>query len=258
MVKKAMVIFAVPAVFAVMFFGTIVTVSDELPDPDARIREVVSAHETRIARAASEFIDAVDQADAEIKNELGELSAEFAQHGDEEGRAAVEQMLESLLNRDYPDVLAEAAHGAKNDRHAGLVSALGPVLVNASGEEAPSSLLSQKDYVLLYFSAEWCPPCRQFTPLLTDFYEEYSEKGSLEVVFFSVDRSADDMYAYMQGYDMNWLAVPYDRRNESGLAGTFNVRSVPRLLALDGEGRVVKDSQVQGPLQVLHDLASEL
>ena len=31
--------------------------------------------------------------------------------------------------------------------------------------------LCSQDLVLYYFSAHWCPPCRQFTPMLKDFYE---------------------------------------------------------------------------------------
>ena len=27
-------------------------------------------------------------------------------------------------------------------------------------------------YVLLFFSAEWCPPCNQFVQVLKDFYNE--------------------------------------------------------------------------------------
>ena len=30
---------------------------------------------------------------------------------------------------------------------------------------------NSQDLVLYYFSAHWCPPCRQFTPMLKDFYE---------------------------------------------------------------------------------------
>ena len=31
--------------------------------------------------------------------------------------------------------------------------------------------LAGKQLVCFYFSAHWCPPCRQFTPILKDFYE---------------------------------------------------------------------------------------
>ena len=34
--------------------------------------------------------------------------------------------------------------------------------------------LAGKQLVCFYFSAHWCPPCRQFTPILKDFYEVIS------------------------------------------------------------------------------------
>jgi nucleoredoxin len=45
-------------------------------------------------------------------------------------------------------------------------------LVKSDGSfVSADSALEGKDLVLYYFSAHWCPPCRQFTPMLKDFYE---------------------------------------------------------------------------------------
>ena len=51
-------------------------------------------------------------------------------------------------------------------------SLAGQTLVKAYGSSVPAdSALAGKNLVLYYFSAHWCPPCRQFTPMLKDFYE---------------------------------------------------------------------------------------
>ena len=43
----------------------------------------------------------------------------------------------------------------------------------------------------LYFSAHWCPPCRQFTPMLKQFYADYKAKDpNFEIVFVSGDHRA--------------------------------------------------------------------
>ena len=55
--------------------------------------------------------------------------------------------------------------------------------------------LSKYDTVLLYFSAHWCPPCREFTPLLKSFYEKLPP-GSAKIVFVSWDKSDQDFLSY--------------------------------------------------------------
>ena len=51
-------------------------------------------------------------------------------------------------------------------------SLAGQTLEKSDGSSVTAdSALEGKDLVLYYFSAHWCPPCRQFTPMLKDFYE---------------------------------------------------------------------------------------
>ena len=48
------------------------------------------------------------------------------------------------------------------------------------------SALADKQVVGLYFSAHWCPPCRGFTPKLTEVYTAIKGTDkSLEIVFVS-------------------------------------------------------------------------
>jgi nucleoredoxin len=47
-----------------------------------------------------------------------------------------------------------------------------------------------------------CPPCRSFTPLLTDFYN--ANKDDLEIIFVSSDRDEDSFSQYFG--KMPWLA----------------------------------------------------
>lgn len=57
---------------------------------------------------------------------------------------------------------------------------------NHAGETAEYAALAKGKVTALYFSAHWCPPCRQFTPQLVDFYN--SKRGTpeeFEIVFVS-------------------------------------------------------------------------
>ena len=60
----------------------------------------------------------------------------------------------------------------------------------------------------LYFSANWYPPCRNFTPVLVDMYEQLKTNGSnFEIVYVSSD---EDLNAFNNYHAlMPWLAIPF-------------------------------------------------
>ena len=48
---------------------------------------------------------------------------------------------------------------------------LGQQLLRKTGEVVlADEVLKDKKIIGYYFSAHWCPPCRNFTPILSDFY----------------------------------------------------------------------------------------
>ncbi|KAJ6981406.1 nucleoredoxin 1 [Populus alba x Populus x berolinensis] len=54
-------------------------------------------------------------------------------------------------------------------------------LIRNNGDQVKVSNLVGK-IVGFYFSGSWCGPCRNFTPLLVEVYEQLSSKGDFEVV----------------------------------------------------------------------------
>ncbi len=136
----------------------------------------------------------------------------------------------------------EDSVAAKTDDSApkdGLEELFGTRLQNADGEETTLAELEGKK-VGLYFSAHWCPPCRAFTPLLVDAYNQLQADGKpFEIVFVSSDRSAEAMRAYMKEYDMDWLALPFEAEQRSALAQRFGVRGIPTLVVVDADGRTL-------------------
>ncbi|XP_014673718.1 PREDICTED: LOW QUALITY PROTEIN: nucleoredoxin-like [Priapulus caudatus] len=125
-----------------------------------------------------------------------------------------------------------------------LRNILGPSVVNRAGESVDLCQYNANGKVIgLYFSAHWCSPCRAFTPVLVDFYNELkkSESGAdLEIVFVSSDRDQSSFDEYFA--EMPWLAVPFQERDRKAkLSKKFRVQGIPSLVLLDGiSGKVIQ------------------
>ena len=117
-----------------------------------------------------------------------------------------------------------------------LQELVGPELINAAGEKAPTSSLAGK-VVGLYFSAAWCSPCRAFTPELVKLRDSASDK--FEVVFVSSDHSPKAQQKYMKDYKMNWLAVPHDSPLREQLQQRYDIQSLPSLVIINDQGGLI-------------------
>mmetsp|Transcript_33723 Transcript_33723/g.24757 ORF Transcript_33723/g.24757 Transcript_33723/m.24757 type:complete len:150 (-) Transcript_33723:53-502(-) len=119
----------------------------------------------------------------------------------------------------------------------------GKVFSSKSGEVQVNSSLSDKKFVGIYFSAHWCPPCRAFTPVLGEIYDQIKEtvgENELEIVFVSSDSDEGSFAEYYS--HMPWLALPFsDRSAAQELGRKYGVRGIPSLIILNGQSGVVVD-----------------
>lgn len=107
---------------------------------------------------------------------------------------------------------------------------LGAQLITKAGLQPTRQALGEPAVVALYFSAHWCQPCRQFTPMLAAALAQPSPQ--LSVVFISSDR---DEASFRQYYDnMPWLALPFGSIQKQTLSMAFNVKGIPSLIILNG------------------------
>jgi nucleoredoxin len=100
----------------------------------------------------------------------------------------------------------------------------------------------------LFFSADQCPPCQHFTPLLTKLHANKQAHCTptnrnippFKVVLVSRCHDAEATYRYFA--TMPWAAMTHAAAlGELGTAlrDRFSVTTIPALIILDGEGTVI-------------------
>lgn len=128
-----------------------------------------------------------------------------------------------------------------------MARAIAPKLMRVDGSLVDPGSLTDK-VVALYFSASWCPPCRQYTPKLVEFYHQMRALGKpFEVIFVSADQEESSFREYFA--KMGWLAVPFDDPRREAIQAEHNVRGIPALKVLSSRtGQVIEADAIRYPL----------
>jgi nucleoredoxin len=192
-----------------------------------------------------------------------------------EKTAAVQQQIASAEQRRFEE--AEAARKSNEAYQARVVRerSAKPTNLNTGGTDAilqflkgdliqlhngalgraDETALANKKLIAFYFSAEWCVPCRKFTPQLVDYYKRVApEHPEFEVVFYSSDRSLFAMEKYMRDQNMPWPAIDFSKLKEKEVLRKNAGDGIPSLVLVDASGNVISSSQNVGPQKVLSDL----
>ena len=110
---------------------------------------------------------------------------------------------------------------------------------------AAASALADAEFVLVYLSAHWCPPCKGFTPKLSAFVRAHAQRLGIKVVFASSDHSEKEFASYFGEHAWD-LAFPFGSVAISQLGEHFNVGGIPTLLVLDKGGHLVTSDGREG------------
>ncbi|KAG5186261.1 thioredoxin [Tribonema minus] len=119
----------------------------------------------------------------------------------------------------------------------GLRDLLGPEFERADGTKVGPEALQGK-VLGLYFSADWCAPCKQFTPLLKETYEAVKAAGKeLEIVYIGSDKEESEQKSYFG--TMPWLAIPYGSKHRAIVPRLLGVQGLPTLLIFDENDKLI-------------------
>jgi thiol-disulfide isomerase/thioredoxin len=100
-----------------------------------------------------------------------------------------------------------------------------------------AALAKGKKYVVIDFWASWCVPCRKAIPALKKFYQEMGSKG-VAIISVSIDKKEADWVKANTAEQLPW----YSFLDRAGLADAYNVKAIPAMFLLNGEGKVIAEN----------------
>ncbi|MDH3197165.1 MAG: TlpA family protein disulfide reductase [Candidatus Krumholzibacteria bacterium] len=109
-------------------------------------------------------------------------------------------------------------------------------VVGIKGEKLSPAEFKGK-VLLLDFWATWCGPCKVEMPNVKRVYEKYNKAG-FEIVGISLDRSRNDLDAYIDKYDISWPQFFDGKYWQNDVAVQYGVRSIPATYLIDRKGKI--------------------
>ena len=112
-------------------------------------------------------------------------------------------------------------------------------LPDSSGKLVSLSLFRGK-YVLIDYWASWCPPCRQESPLLVDYYNRYKDKG-FEIYSVSMDTRRENWLKAIKIDGLVWTQVSdlQGWKDPQSPAHKYDITEIPTNFLIDPDGRII-------------------
>lgn len=108
-------------------------------------------------------------------------------------------------------------------------------LMNMADEQVKlKTVIESNKYTWINFWATWCGPCREEMPMMTDLYNEYSDKG-LAIVAVNVNESKKNIRSYLNQYPVPFMVL---RDSTGGITQSYNVEALPTSFLVDSSGVV--------------------
>jgi len=105
-------------------------------------------------------------------------------------------------------------------------------------------------YLVLDFWASWCKPCRINSPAMVKLYKKYKDQN-VEILGVSLDQNADKWKEAIKDDSYTWPQVSDLKMWDSEAAKLYKVESIPTLVLLDKEGKIVARNLTPETLDIL-------
>ncbi len=150
--------------------------------------------------------------------------------------SSVESVEPDVSTPQAPDYLETGPQTSDAVSPNGWVPIVGASLINSAGSAVPTDSLNT-EYLAIYFSASWCPPCRLALPRIKKFYNSYSDQ--VTIVFAGMDQTPESRSRYYLATEMPWLSLPFESSTAESLAERLKVRGIPAVFVFDRAGEMV-------------------
>lgn len=131
-----------------------------------------------------------------------------------------------------------------------MQSVIGETFRGKNGEVTFSDI-EQCQVICLLFTANWCPPCRIFSPILVEFYNDVNFPDKrLEIIHVTSDKDEASFNEHFEA--LPWICIPFGDSRLQALKHKFKIAGIPVLLVLNRDGSLAHgtaraDVQSEGP-----------